>query len=178
MKIKDLNQNADFIEYLECFAKYLKGFLLLSGKNGTGKTFAALAVYYKIVPFKLPAHDWDRAIFITQTELNLKWSQHISQYGQTVYLLQEICKPPLLILDDIGTSTPSGAFMDFLYAIADKRYFEKDIKATIITTNLTASEMRSRFSDAFVSRVASGKCFRLEGVDRRFKVSSLPSDQL
>ncbi len=168
MEIKDLDQSEEMKEALTKFAISLKGFFLLSGTNGTGKTVAAMSVYESITPFKLPAYDHDVAIFITQAELNIWWSEWISKYGETNSLLKKVCKTKLLILDDLGTRTPSDTFMDFLYAIADFRWRNRDKIGTIITTNLNSTDLRQRFTDAFFSRVASGIVFRLDGQDRRF----------
>lgn len=171
--IKYLNQKKDVVDFIEAFAKSPKGFLLLSGKNGTGKSYAAMAAYNAVTPYRLPAYDRDIAIFTTQTDLNLRWSEENAKHGETMTLLKELARCKLLVLDDIGTRIPSEAFMDFLYAVADKRYSNRDIGGTIVTTNLNVTDMRERFGDAFVSRVASGKCFRFEGEDRRFNKDAL-----
>lgn len=162
--LNDVNQPP---EILQAFLEYVKkkcGFLLLAGKNGTGKSFAAQKIMSE---FNI--HDSDYKMFTTQTELNLRWQAQIKQWGETTYLLNQITKTKILVLDDLGTRTPTEAFMDFLYAIIEIRHRSKDGLATIITTNLNSKDMREKFGDAFVSRVASGICFRLDGPDRRFK---------
>ncbi len=166
--IKYLNQKKDVVEFIEAFASNPQGFLLLSGKNGTGKSYAAMAAYNAVTPYRLPAYDKDIAIFTTQAKLNMLWSEEVSKKGEPIRLLQDMERTKLLVLDDIGTRIPSEAFMDFLYAVVDTRYWDVSIKGTIITTNLNVVDMREKFGDAFVSRVASGKCFRFEGEDRRF----------
>lgn len=167
MEIESLDQSEELRCHLNAFAASPRGFILLSGKNGTGKSYAALAAYNAFAPYRLPAYDYDIARFITQAELNILWNRHQND-GNSGYLLDMFIKTKLLVLDDIGTRTPSEAFMDFLYLVADMRYTKRDSRGTIITTNLTSNSMRDMFGDAFVSRVASGKCFRLEGKDRRF----------
>lgn len=164
----NIQQDEEVINFLSDYAQSPRGFVLLSGKNGTGKSFAAMEVYNCVSGYKLPAFDHDKAIFINQANLNMKWSMEQYKWQQTVSLLTEMVNTKLLVLDDLGTRTPSDAFMDFLYALVDARYEERRKKGTIITTNLSSAEMREKFSDAFVSRVASGQCFRIEGQDRRF----------
>ncbi len=154
----------EYIEKIMEYSKCPKGFLLLAGSNGTGKSFIAHVLYSSY-----PEHDRDYKMFISQTDLNLKWQKQIKDWGETTYLLNEIIKTKILVLDDIGTRTPTESFMDFLYAIADKRYENKFNCSTIITTNLNSQNMRARFGDAFVSRVASGVCLRYDGQDRRFQ---------
>jgi len=147
------------------FAKNPKGFFLMAGSNGTGKSFVAEAIYNSI---RVPIHEMDLKLMISQTDLNLKWQKQLKDWGETTYLLDQIISTKILVLDDIGTRTPTESFMDFLYAIADKRYSDKFNCGTIITTNLNSQNMRLKFGDAFVSRVASGVCLRMDGKDRRF----------
>ena len=154
----------EYIEKIMEYAKTPTGFLLLAGSNGTGKSFIAQALYSAY-----HEHDRDYKMFISQTDLNLKWQKQIKDWGETTYLLNEFVRTKILVLDDIGTRTPTESFMDFLYAIADKRYENKFNCSTIITTNLNSQNMRARFGDAFVSRVASGVCLRYDGQDRRFQ---------
>ncbi len=172
MKIRKLDQVDIVKSTLEEFAISPRGFILLSGKNGTGKSYAAMAVYEEVTPFKLPFYDRDIAYFLTQAELNILWQKDHKEFGHTLHLLEILSNTKLLILDDLGTRTPSDAFMDFLYEVSDNRFRDKETKGTIITTNLNMTDMREKFGDAFVSRVASGKCFRLEGKDRRFNASN------
>ncbi len=152
-----------------CLMKFIpkpQGFIIFSGKNGTGKSYAsscALEDYRNIFN-----PDTDDSILITQSDLNTEFSKAFADWGTALHLQERICKAKFLVLDDLGTRTPSDAFMDFLYAIADKRYSNKLQVGTVITTNLNSKDLRERFGDHFVSRVASGQCFRFEGEDRRF----------
>ena len=167
--LKDINQKIEIITALTAFSKNPQGFLLFSGANGTGKSFAAMAVYEVVSPFDLPFYDYDVARFLTQADLNILWSEFNTKHKETNTFLKDLYGSKLLILDDVGTRTPTEAYMDFLYAVVDKRYTLRSSRGTIITTNLNSTDMRQKFGDAFVSRVASGKCFKFEGLDRRFK---------
>ncbi len=164
-KFENCDQPIEIINALKEIEKTLTGFIVFSGKNGTGKSYAAKCVYNSLNPYKSPDHDHDIAILTTQAELNMTYNKKLSEYGQVFTYLDYIRKTKLFVLDDLGTRTPTDAFMDFIYSLVDYRYENK--LATIITTNLNANDMRKNFSDAFVSRVASGKCFRFEGKDRR-----------
>ena len=159
--IDECNQSPDKIEFFKEYAVNPKGFLLLAGKNGTGKTFAANAIYDRV-----HVSDSDYRKFITQTDLNLMWQKQIKDWGETTYLLNQMVACEIFVLDDLGTRTPTEAFMDFLYALISKRYERQS--ATIITTNLNEKDMREKFGDAIVSRIASGKVYRFDGQDRRF----------
>jgi DNA replication protein DnaC len=163
-KLKEINEKADeYMRHVHEFASNPVGFFLISGKNGNGKTFTAEAIYGK---FYHPCTD---NAFWNQADLKMKWQTIYATYGAAApsYLLNEIVKAPLLVLDDIGTTRPTDGFMEFLYIIADKRHKLKTTHGTIITTNLNSQSMREMFGDAFVSRIASGRCVRHDGPDRR-----------
>ena len=149
------------MEKVQKFVAHPRGFFLIAGRNGNGKSFTARAIFDH---FHHPAHDHQ---FWNMAKLNMHWQTTFSKYGDTSYILSEILKAPLLVLDVVGTRKPSDAFMDFLYWIADQRYENRDKQATIITTNLNAQSMREMMGDAFTSRVASGICVRWDGPDRR-----------
>lgn len=169
MIIKDLNQSDEVIEFLLGYAKNPNGYLLFSGRNGTGKSYAALSVYYTQTKYILPAFDNDAAIFITQSSLNSRWIDTLRNSADVPALINILCKTKLLVLDDLGTRTPTEAFMDFLYEIFDTRYNFRDQKATIITTNLDYPNLKEKFGEAITSRITSGKCFKFVGKDRRIE---------
>lgn len=155
----------DIIIYLkQNFVNNPFGFVLFAGKNGRGKTYAALEIYHLLTPHRLPFHSHEDAWFITQAELNLIW-EDVNHKA----LLDELSNSKFLVLDDIGTRAPSVAFMDFLYALVDRRYHDRRQKGTLITTNLTSVSLREQFGDAFFSRVASGQNYVFLGEDRRFE---------
>jgi DNA replication protein DnaC len=152
------------------YAKNPKGFLLLAGDNGVGKSFVAKAIYEAHATYKLPYYDMDEAFFINQADLNEKWLNAKNE-NSAMELSNRLKKTKLLVLDDLGTKAPSDAFADFLYAIIDYRWNHKDSLGTIITTNMTGKITRERFGDPILSRIASGINIRftqeLNGEDRR-----------
>lgn len=161
-KLIEINEKPEaYMKHVQEFAANPTGFFLISGKNGNGKTFTAEAIYGK---FYHPCND---NMFWNLADLKMKWQSIYAKYGSTEYFLNEILKAPLLVLDDLGTTKPTETFMEFLYIISDKRFKQRATQGTIITTNLNSASMREMFGDAFVSRVASGRCVRHDGPDRR-----------
>jgi DNA replication protein DnaC len=164
----NVDQPQEITCHLNAFLASPLGFMLFSGNPGSGKTFAALELYNEFSPHKLPAYDRDIAWFITQAELNMMWKKW-SKDGDETMFLNAMSRTKLLIIDDLGTRTPTESFMDFLYALADNRYTLRSRRGTIITTNLSATPFRLKFGEPFFSRVASGVCLKFEAKDRRFK---------
>lgn len=160
----NMNQSEEDKKILYDFALNPKGFVLLVGKNGTGKSYAAEAIYNFNTRYRLPLFDADEGIFITQADLNMEWSHY---QGDSLYITQRYKSTKVLVIDDLGTRKPSEAFMDFLYAVVDHRWRNRDVKGTIITTNRTSLEVRDLFGDAFLSRIASGIVKRWDHKDRR-----------
>ena len=169
-QLNDINEKSqEQIAKIRSYASNAKGFMLLAGNNGTGKSFVAEAIYQMHTHLKLPHSDIDRAFFITQADLNEKWLDYKNQFGGAKQFSEDLKKTPLLVIDDLGTRPPTDAFIDFLYAILDYRWRLRESLGTIITTNMNSKVMREKFGDAIVSRVSSGTCIRLEGRDRRFQ---------
>lgn len=153
------------IEDLQDFAKKPQGFAVFVGKNGRGKTYAATKIYERVSPYKLPARDYDIAWIVTQADLNMLFADNEFSKANLAHRAKET---KLFVLDDLGTRSPSEAFLDFLYAVIDYRWQHRGSKGTIITTNMDSTQMRERFGDAVFSRMASGRNYVFSGVDRRF----------
>jgi DNA replication protein DnaC len=168
MASEEIEQPKIILDKLMAYAEKPGGFLILVGKNGTGKSFAAYRLM-SMQSFKPEYRDSDDRRMITQAELNLRWQNNFQEWGDCSYLLNIYKKCRFLVLDDIGTRVPSEAFMDFLYALIDHRCKNGKYYATIITTNLNSKDMRAKFGDAFVSRICSGDIIKFEGKDRRLK---------
>jgi DNA replication protein DnaC len=169
-KINEIDgKTPEQMEKIMRFANNPKGFLLLAGANGTGKSFIARAIYQKYSSYQLPYYDMEEAFFINQADLNERWI-HDKAEGWSMSLLGTLKNTKLLIIDDFGTRTPSDSFSEFLYALIDHRWYNEDRLGTIITTNLNAKTMREKFGDAILSRVASGIMIRFDGEDRRIQI--------
>lgn len=173
MKTEMLSE--EVISDLYAYSKNPRGFLLFSGGVGRGKSYAAMQIYHRVSPFRLPAYDHDIAWFITQAELNLLFLEAHESTRNSADLLKKTTACKLLVLDDLGTRTPSAAYLDFLYAAVDRRYNERQEKGTIVTTNLDANRIRCEFGEAMLSRIASGRIYKFEGEDRRLTEKGLQS---
>jgi DNA replication protein DnaC len=166
-KFNEINEKtSEQMTEIELYAKNPRGFFFITGPNGTGKSFVAEAIYEMHTPYKLPAYDHERAYFSTQADLNDEWLNH---FGATRELSNVLKKTKLLVLDDLGTRSPTAGFLDFLYAVIDARWRLRSDVGTIITTNMNSTKTRNDFGDALTSRICSGVILRIDGKDRRFK---------
>lgn len=168
MEHKKLKPN-EILKDLKEFVLHPKGFVFLGGKNGVGKTHIAMKIYERLSPYKLPAYDKDLAWFITQADLNMLFTEQHSDHGHCNKLLKEANYCKLFILDDLGTRAPSSAFQDFLYAIINHRWNNREFVCTVITSNLNSSGIIEYFGKAIFSRIASGRIYEVTGHDHRLK---------
>ncbi len=154
------------MEKLSEYAQKPFGYLILSGPNGRGKSFAAKEIYHRNTPYVLPQHSDFHAVLIKQATLNTRYLDSLGGHN-----LEELSKKfidtKLLVLDDLGSRDPSPGFLDFIYMILDERYEGRKTKGTIITTNLGHAELRSKFGEAIASRITSGINLRIDGHEDR-----------
>lgn len=161
---KDMVQSEEDKKDLWNYAKNPKGFLLLVGKNGRGKSYAAEAIYNMNTPYKLPQYDSDKAILISEMELYQEWLQSIQDQRS---VRKDYNNTLLLVIDDFGSSKPSEAFHRFIYGIIDYRWANRNKLGTIFTTNRNTEEINEMWGTSILSRLKSGIVKRLEGEDRR-----------
>jgi len=167
--LQGINQSEQDKKDLSDYAKNPKVFLLLSGKNGSGKSYAAEAIYNANTNYRLPQKNPDLAIFITQFELSERCIDAFFSQGARKELIEEFQNTRLLVIDDLGVNLrrPTDAVLDFLQSLIDFRWRNRGEKGTIISTNMIEKETRELFGDAFNSRISSGIIKRWDHQDRR-----------
>ncbi|MBU0511752.1 MAG: ATP-binding protein [Chloroflexi bacterium] len=133
------------------FARSLKGWLLLSGGYGCGKTHLAAAVANFAVDLGIPT------LFITVPDLldTLRFSYDDPE-ATFESRFDEIRNAPLLVMDDFGTQNATEWAQEKLFQILNYRYINK--LPLVVTTNLMLEEVepriRSRLEDPdMVTRV-------------------------
>ncbi len=130
------------------FAASPKGWLILMGTYGCGKTHLAAAIANTCIEYGMGA------IFLTVPDL-LDWLR--SSYGasDTTFeqRFEEIRNVDLLVLDDLGTQNSTAWAAEKLYQIIDYRYTHK--LPLVVTTNLHLEDLddriRSRLQDPDLS---------------------------
>jgi len=126
------------------FSEQVKGWLLIQGRYGCGKTHLAAAVANNAVGNGIPT------LFLTVPDLldQLRFS-YSDEEVTFEDRFEQIRSAPLLILDDFGTQNATPWAREKLFQILNFRYINQ--LPLVVTTNLAIEEiegrMRSRLSD-------------------------------
>ncbi len=126
------------------FATHHKGWLILQGKYGCGKTHLAAAIANEAVEMGVPT------LFITVPDLldTLRFAYNDPEFTFEERF-EEIRRVPLLILDDFGTQNATQWAQEKLFQIVNFRYINR--LPLVVTTNLSIDDIepriRSRLQD-------------------------------
>jgi DNA replication protein DnaC len=147
-EVKNLH---DALEICINYTQSKKGWLLLEGKFGAGKTHLAAAIANDAVDKGIPT------LFITVPDL-LDSLRFAFDSKETTFeeRFEEIRNASLLVLDDFGTHNATPWAQEKLFQILNYRYVNK--LSTVVTTNLSLDDIegrvRSRLQDEeFVQHV-------------------------
>jgi DNA replication protein DnaC len=126
------------------FAEERKGWLLLLGGYGVGKTHLAAAVANHVVEQGIPT------LFLTVPDLLDQLRFAYGSEDETFEArFERVRTAPLLVLDDFGTQSATPWAREKLFQILNYRYINH--LPTVVTTNLALEQiegrMRSRLSD-------------------------------
>lgn len=121
----------------EDFAQELKGWILLEGTYGSGKTHLTAAIANEAVNQNVPT------LFITPSDLldRLRSGYSSSEMGFEERF-DEVRNVRLLVIDDFGTQNITSWGQEKLFQLLNYRYINK--LPTVITTNLILDEIESR----------------------------------
>jgi DNA replication protein DnaC len=142
--------------------------VVLMGGPGCGKTHLAIATMRAMVQndkLNSPA----AARFVTAPELLMEIRR---TYGRNdgqdeTDIIERHAKLSLLVLDDLGAEQATDWAVTMLYLIIDRRY--RDLRPTIITTNLSLQEIEQRLSMRIASRMADMRVIKIDLPDWRKK---------
>jgi DNA replication protein DnaC len=119
------------------YASSLKGWLLLQGGYGSGKTHLAAAIANFAVQMGVPT------LFLTVPDL-LDTLRFAYDSADTTFeqRFEQIRGAELLVLDDFGTQNATGWAQEKLFQIINYRYINK--LPLVVTTNLGLDEIEAR----------------------------------
>lgn len=157
--------NPQFISYLRDLGEKKRGFCVLIGPNGTGKTWYAAAACAHYID-----HEGHDLRFWKAGDLYLQFLNEYEEYGNHGRLRNALIDKEFLVIDDLGIRTPTDPFKELIYITIDAR-LNKNLP-TIITTNLSFKEIKDYFGAAVASRITACNLFVVDGDDKRHKMGS------
>ena len=159
-----------FRELASCQFMNLTENILLLGPSGVGKSHLAQALGHEAVRL---GHD----VRFERTNALMKWLWSGHGDGTHERRLRDVCRCPLLILDDFGLETLSAEQQTDLYEIICRRYEKQSL---IITSNRDFDEWPTIFDNPLLGSAAMdrlihraskfeliGKSYRVEGFVKR-----------
>ncbi|MDD5353356.1 MAG: ATP-binding protein [Candidatus Omnitrophica bacterium] len=148
-----------------------KNNLVLRGNTGCGKTHLAVAILNTAKIENVHHNSWryTEKKFITVPDLLLRVRSAFKDNSNESEdeIIKEFTDIPLLVLDDLGAEKTSEFVVTTLYIILDRRI--RDCRKTIITTNLSQTEIEETFGARIASRLSSMENIKINMPDWRKK---------
>lgn len=139
---------SDVLSYVRRYAAEIKTCresLLFTGGTGLGKTHLSLAVAREAIDAGLGV------IYDSVPSMMMKLENERFGRGDDGFC-DAVCSCDLLILDDLGAEHNTASTRTFIYTIVNSRIMSG--LPTVISTNLSVSELSERYSDAVYSRLS------------------------
>lgn len=137
--------------------------LFFYGTVGTGKSFLSGCIAKDLI------EQGQSVIYFSAAQLfeSLSINPYDFKNKEDLYnLYEDIYNCDLLIIDDLGTETARANVSSQLFSCLNERQLRR--KSSIISTNLSLEEIRSRYSDRIFSRITSNYALcKLTGPDIR-----------
>ncbi len=141
--------------------------LFITGAPGVGKTYHAMEIINDL------RAAWDKTRTSAQKfgdELYKVYNcSELMMYARVpnlaIQYYKDAARCSVLLLDDLGVGRKSDFIPDIIYMIVDARLQHN--KQTIVTSNLSLSEISELIDDRLASRLSSYEYMKMQGEDRR-----------
>lgn len=153
-----------YAKFAEQYLKKPTESMFITGPFGSGKTHIAVSICREL----MLADKKPSMRFITASELLLKIRSTFSQNGpDEEQVISKYTNLDYLFIDDIGAEKTTDWARATFYLIIDRR--DRDMKPTIITSNLTLKEIASTIDGRIASRISNGAIMKINMPDYRAK---------
>lgn len=119
---------------------------LLIGATGLGKTHLSTSVARTVIE-----QGWDVVYDTAQNMFSAYETERFGRNGAEGIDTEKYLSCDLLILDDLGTEMTNTFTVSCLYNMINHRLNHQ--RSTVLNTNLTHSELRTRYADRITSRI-------------------------
>lgn len=168
----DYYQGED-LQFFQAAAKHSRQFvktfkedyhnILFYGTVGTGKSFLSGCIANELLKMNCSVLYFSASAFFEQLS-RYTFGRDEKTALQSLY--DSIYSCDLLIIDDLGTEVTNSFVSSSLFSCLNERHLGR--KSTIISTNLSLSDLRDRYSDRVFSRITSNyDLCKLTGPDIR-----------
>jgi len=141
--------------------------LLLTGKEGTGKTHIAISILKDVIGKGYSGLYWNvPELFL---ELRRRMNDNNGEENEAE-LFDQARRVDLLVLDDLGAERTSDYVLDRLYVLINGRY--QNDTCTLITTNRSIPELKQQIGPRIASRICE-MCVLLEFPEGDYRVQNL-----
>src|SRR5258708_1082399 len=152
--LSSIEQDPEVMEILTRWVLKPHDVLYFCGNVGTGKSYFASAWYNHLREQERSVRAFSGYEFFAALREVMKnnwdWERELIR----------LCENDYFILDDMGNSQMTDWQKDVLFSFLDER--TRSHKPTLITSNIRSKEIRSYFSDRFVSRLFAAKNIIIE----------------
>ena len=148
-------------EYVENFEKK-GGNLIFTGSTGVGKTFLTNCIAKALID------QYQSVIYLSSNDLFDVFSKNKFHYDteeEMKDMYQYILDCDLLIIDDLGTELNNTFVSSQLFYCINERMNMN--RSTIISTNLSLTQLRDSYTDRVTSRIMRYRIIPLYGTDIR-----------
>lgn len=142
-------ENVQQKEILKNWADNPKGFLLILGGYGTGKTYTTCALLKYINRFQGINTRHTRALYCPMDILKAEYLD--AQFGGMA-VLERYAKQDFLVIDEVGRAFNQAFEQEKLGYIINRRYANN--RPTVIVSNLDPKTLKDHLGDALIDRIS------------------------
>lgn len=143
--LSHLDFSKEDLEKIHSWVKTPKGFLVLLGNAGIGKTYVAAALANEFINTQIEFRYFKENTFLSKLRGFIERNQGYE--GE----ITRICDTNVIFFDELGVSQLTDWQQEVIFSFVDQRH--GNCQPTIILSNLTPREIREKFHQRFYSRL-------------------------